>query len=655
MKGFKENLIAKTAAFIGIVICSVIVVLSAAVVYVNTDYQWYSKSEEKVMNDIYESTSSYTANNIEQQLFMYVSDVQEENDEAYALVGEEIELIEHENDAESFGYIVSSNMEQLMFENGEEKESTRAVNDGIGKDPNVFSEKYHHTDVMDIEIFLGEITWDSVPEMVYMRYDMTMKMYQYRTAALIAMIAGIIFAIGLLVYLLSSAGHSSSENLFLPKLPVEFLVLLFGAAVAAVLVIIDQSIYWTENLDPVVFIISVSTAVIVTVFLAALTAGVIKAKQHTLWNSSILYYLFRMAKWLFAYIKKGCLWVCAKCSAAFRMTGCGMKKIPVVWKTAAAVVIGIIINLFITVQLPFNDGMWFMWLVGAIITFVVIVYCSLNFYKLRKGCEHLAAGELDYQIDKKGMILEFADHADDLNNIAAGMTKAVEEKMRSEHFKTELITNVSHDIKTPLTSIINYIDFLKKEDIDNEKAGEYIEIIDRQSQRLRKLTEDLVEASKAATGNIKLDLMPCNAGMLMKQIAGECEDRLDKADLKLVSKIPDEEIRIMADSRSMWRILDNVMNNICKYSQPGTRVYQTLEAENGKVMFVYKNVSRYELNITGEELMERFVRGDSSRHTEGSGLGLSIAKNLTELQNGKFDIFIDGDLFKVIVEFDSIN
>ena len=214
---------------------------------------------------------------------------------------------------------------------------------------------------------------------------------------------------------------------------------------------------------------------------------------------------------------------------------------------------------------------------------------------------------------------------------------------------------MSHDIKTPLTSIINYVDLLSKEEFENEKVNQYVEVLNRQSKRLKKLTEDILDASKASTGNIKMELSPCKIGLLLSQTMGEYMERAETNNLEFVLKVPDEELEILADGRRLWRVFDNLLNNLCKYSQPGTRAYLTLEQNDGKAVITYRNISKYELDITEEELMERFVRGDRSRNTEGSGLGLSIARNLVELQGGHFDISIDGDLFKVVIMFPVLN
>ena len=272
--------------------------------------------------------------------------------------------------------------------------------------------------------------------------------------------------------------------------------------------------------------------------------------------------------------------------------------------------------------------------------------------RLQEGGKHIAEGDMDYQIDTERMLPALKEHAADLNRINEGVSKAVNEKMKSERFKTELITNVSHDIKTPLTSIINYVDLLEKEEIPNENAKEYLEVLERQSARLKKLIEDLIEASKASSGSLSVNLEKLEAGVFLVQTVGEFKEKTEKNKLDLQIKKPEEPIYIMADGRHFWRVIDNLMNNICKYAQPETRVYINLEQTREKVQITFRNTSRYPLNISSEELMERFVRGDSSRNTEGNGLGLSIAGSLMELMHGKMQLFVDGDLFKVVLEFD---
>ena len=250
------------------------------------------------------------------------------------------------------------------------------------------------------------------------------------------------------------------------------------------------------------------------------------------------------------------------------------------------------------------------------------------------------------------MPLFLAEHAIAMNEIQAGINTALEERTRSERMKAELITNVSHDIKTPLTSIINYVDLLEKEDIDNEKAKEYLAVLSRQSARLKKLIEDLIEASKASTGNIKFTMEPINAGVLLNQSIGEFSERLEDENIILMTDLPKEDVYLTADNRYLWRVFDNLITNIVKYAQPNTRAYIDLKKHDGKIIFTFRNTSKNELNISAEELMERFVRGDKSRFTDGNGLGLSIAKNLTEAMGGALKLEIDGDLFKAIIQFD---
>ena len=220
--------------------------------------------------------------------------------------------------------------------------------------------------------------------------------------------------------------------------------------------------------------------------------------------------------------------------------------------------------------------------------------------------------------------------------------------------KTELITNVSHDIKTPLTSIINYSDLICREECENENIKEYASVLHNQSERMKRLLDDLVEASKASSGNIDIMLAECDARVMISQISGEYYQRLADAGLDLICTSPDNEIKIMADGRRLWRVFDNLMNNARKYALPGTRVYVSLEEVGGRAVFSFRNISRDPIAIKSDELSERFVRGDASRNTEGNGLGLSIAKSLAELQGGSFDVTVDGDLFKVTVNFATI-
>ena len=297
--------------------------------------------------------------------------------------------------------------------------------------------------------------------------------------------------------------------------------------------------------------------------------------------------------------------------------------------------------------------------IGMIFDLILILYTfnyiikKFNSYKkIESKLKDMYEGKNTAELKESEVETEFRDSVKYINDISNGFENAIEESMKSERLKTELITNVSHDIKTPLTSIINYVDLLKEEKIDNEKANEYIEILDMKSQRLKKLIEDLVEASKASSGAIKLDMENINVVELFKQAIGEFQDKFQNKGLSIITNYEKEYIYIKADSRYLYRVIENLFSNITKYALEASRVYIDIETEENKVKISVKNISKEKLNISEEELMQRFVRGDKSRTTEGSGLGISIAKSLVELQNGTFKLKIDGDLFKVEIKFD---
>lgn len=313
---------------------------------------------------------------------------------------------------------------------------------------------------------------------------------------------------------------------------------------------------------------------------------------------------------------------------------------------------------------------FFLYLAGTVLTGLTLVL--IPFYQgavlyllcrwvrewkvIRDGTRAIVGGRPDTVVDTAGMkrFPDLAEHAGQLNDLGSAINSAVEERMKSERMKAALITNVSHDLKTPLTSIINYVDLLKKEDIGNETAREYLDVLDRKSQRLKKLTEDLVEASKASTGALTVTRERLGMTQLVSQALGEYSEKLAAAGLTPVVKLPEEEVFVRADGRHVWRILDNLMGNCVKYALPGTRVYLDVVGWDGSVTLSLKNISATQLNVSSEQLMERFVRGDESRATEGSGLGLSIARSLTELQEGAFRVEVDGDLFKAVVSFPEV-
>ncbi len=464
--------------------------------------------------------------------------------------------------------------------------------------------------------------------------------YAHRTDFIWALCGSTLLALLCFVFLMAAAGHKTGlEGIqagFTERVPFDLFTVLIATAGVICCSIAVLFSYVDSMLIQLVGYGLVCAACVVLCLWWCMSFAV-RLKLHTVMKSCIC---FRLLAWCWQMLKR--LW------AFMREVFLGMKLLP-----KAALVIGgiLLVEFFWICICEGNGGVLFGWFVERLVLAALTVYVLLCMKRLLDAGKAISEGDLDYHVDTQRMRGPLKEHGEQLNQITEGMTKAVNERMKSEHFRTELITNVSHDIKTPLTSIINYVDLLEKEEIDNDKAREYLEVLSRQSARLKKLIEDLMEASKASTGNVAVNWERCELNVLLDQCAGEYAEKLKAAQLELVLTKPEEPVVILADGRHMWRVFDNLLSNICKYALAGTRVYLNLEKARGKAVVTFRNISASQLNISGDELMERFVRGDSSRSTEGSGLGLSIARSLVQLQKGQLALTVDGDLFKVTLQF----
>ena len=466
-------------------------------------------------------------------------------------------------------------------------------------------------------------------------YNQTKSLYKYSYSTLIISI--IIGSIEL-IYLIYSLGYvKNKEEIYLSwldKIPLE--ILFFGYCllffVEAALLVMCLSVI---SVDVNLFVMLIMLVGYFSVLSALYGAGTLlkRIKAHTFFKNSITY---RILKWLIQKYKN------VKNIISSNKNLGGKIALYFIGIVTVSILIGLIFKEF-----------------GILLDIVFWIWCYYKimkevdkFKQIHDATEKIYKGDTNIKLDESlytGVLKELAIY---INDIAGGFSNAIKESLKSERLKTELITNVSHDIKTPLTSIINYVNLLKQENIQNEKAKEYIEVLDNKSQRLKKLIEDLVEASKASSGNIKINKEVLNVKELLNQVTGEFEDKFNSRGLNIISKLPEKTVYIKADSRYLYRVLENIYSNVAKYAEENTRVYIDciLEEENTVAIYV-KNISKDELNISADELMQRFVRGDKSRNTEGSGLGLSIAKSLTELQDGTFNIYLDGDLFKVMIKF----
>ena len=425
---------------------------------------------------------------------------------------------------------------------------------------------------------------------------------------------------------------------FFDRMPFGIFTLIIGVLVFCGICANAGLLYWIEALN--IGVLCLIEAEISLCWIALLgwfgMSLAVRIKSRKFWNYTVVYMLFSPLS-----------------RAVKSMRKFSKDYISLRWKLLL-VPAGIFAFDLLAVAILWETGraeMLFWFFLIKLLEMIPIMLVAPQIVEVYAGGERIARGDYGHPISTARMLPEIAEHAQHINSVGDGIQIAVQERMKSEHFRTELITNVSHDIKTPLTSIINYVDLMKKLEIKDETFLEYIEVLDHQSERLKKLITDLIEASKASTGNLKVEMEEVDAVLLFGQVMGEYEDKFREKNLALVTKDPGYGISIMADGRYLFRIYDNLMNNIYKYAQGGTRVYIDIDRMENDVVMTFRNTSSYPLNISAEELMMRFSRGDSSRHTEGSGLGLSIAQSLVTLMKGSLELVVDGDLFKVIMRF----
>lgn len=467
----------------------------------------------------------------------------------------------------------------------------------------------------------------------------------YQTIIYVLVPISTMMTILILLYLSISIGHKKGvegiSTTDFDKIPLE---IIFGIGVAIFTIIMLMTFGGTTPSD-----ISLEVSLVVTAYFSIYIVITIifdtfvrRLKAKTFWKSTIIGKIFKQLGKIFSKLEK------------FFKELKGTSKF--FDKTTKKFILDCVIAIFfaVIILLIFHEDLVFTAVLETVIVVIFIfrlLKAIADYDKIEEKLKEMYEGNNNDALERKEFLPEFYQSVDYINDISNGFERAIQDRIKSERLKTELITNVSHDIKTPLTSIINYIDLLKKEEIKNEKANEYIEILDSKSQRLKKLIEDLVEASKVSTGNVKLQLEKINIVELLNQAIGEFEDKFEAKKLEILLEAKESEIYILADSRYMYRIVENLFSNISKYALENSRVYIDIIKKSNEVYIEMKNISKEKLNISAEELMQRFVRGDKSRTTEGSGLGISIAQNLTEIQKGVFNLKLDGDLFRVELIF----
>ena len=469
-------------------------------------------------------------------------------------------------------------------------------------------------------------------------------LWQLRYVLIGALIGALALFVGTLIYLCFAAGHKPGQTAIAPgglnRLPLD----LYGAVAALLIALCMGGIAGCIH-----FVVDTQYHVISLVGIAVLCCGIalllvgwifaFAAQRKLGWRAlfqrtligRVLMWCWRQGRKAAAFIWKAILQL--------------IEVLPLVWQWLLA---GVLFGLLLLISVNEKDEL--LLLITVIAYIGACAYGSYAFGQLLKQAKEMNNGDLSIKNENPRLIGCFKNFARQLNALSSVVSVAAREQMKSERMKAELITNVSHDLKTPLTSIINYVDLLQKAETP-EQREEYLQVLSRQSQHMKKLVEDLMEMSKASSGNVTVELTKVDAAEAVNQALGEFADKLSAARLQVMLQLPKNPVQIQADGKLVWRVLNNLLGNVVKYALPDTRVYIDLKEEDNKAVLAIKNISKESLNITAEELMERFVRGDASRNTEGSGLGLNIARSLMELQNGQLTVVVDGDLFKVCLEF----
>ena len=478
-------------------------------------------------------------------------------------------------------------------------------------------------------------------------------MYPYRYWFIAVLAVGLVMFAVCMVYLCWSAGATKDGTIRpsgLNRLPLDLYAVIVAGGIVGLTVLFGNLMDWVGNEGPHpgnLSILAVNLLGIILLAEALLFAfcAQVKVKGAFWWHHSVI-------GWCLGKLFKGIRFLLRAIAKVFSM-------MPVIWQwllTAVMMVVATAVSLLIAI-ISIDNSYGLVEVIGALqfptvlmICGGVVLYGGYAFGTLLIGARKMAQGDLNHKIPTKYLLGSFRECAERLNSLSDTAMKEAQNRLKSERMKTELITNVSHDIKTPLTSIINFVDLLQKPHTEEEEK-QYLEVLSRQSGRMKRLIEDLMDLSKASTGNIQVNITRLDAVEAVQQALGEFADKLDSAHLTPVFRHPDGEIMVLADGRLMWRVLSNLLGNAVKYAMPGTRLYLDLTQNAGQVQLSLKNISREELKTSAEELMERFVQGDESRNAEGSGLGLNIAQSLMEVQNGHMHVTLDGDLFKVTLTF----